>query len=486
MKYRSTRGADCVTAAQAVLKGMADDGGLFVPEAFPAFDWEACLEKKPLEMSAAILAALLPGCGDVPGLVDKAYFNKFSTPLLCPLVRVGRFWSLELYHGPTSAFKDVALSVLPRLISQARESSGIKTIHILTATSGDTGKAALEGFHDVPGTEITVFFPEDGVSAVQKAQMTSQEGNNVHVIGVKGNFDDCQRGVKKAFAELSSRLPEGVALSSANSINIGRLVPQIAYYFMAYAELLRSGELRRGDAVDFAVPTGNFGDILAGYYAKKLGLPVGKLICASNANNVLTDFLSTGVYDTHRPFHMTTSPSMDILVSSNLERLLYDVLDENSEKLCACMNALGSEGVYKLEDATMARIRESFVGYDCSDERGKAVIRSLWKDWGYLCDPHTAVGFAAAEDYRKEYGEERPLVVLSTASPFKFPEAVLAGLGVKARGNGFRQMERLSRATGCNIPEKLRTLAKKKILHKEVIEADAVTDAVRAVIGKEK
>ena len=486
MKYISTRGGDSAAAAAAVLKGMADDGGLYVPEVFPDFDWKDCLQKKPLAISESILKAFLPDCGDEPGLVDKAYFNKFSSPQLCPLEKVGDLWALELYHGPTSAFKDVALSVLPRLISAARKSSGIETIHILTATSGDTGKAALEGFHDVPGTEITVFFPEDGVSAVQKAQMTTQEGGNVRVIGVKGNFDDCQRGVKEAFARLSGEMPEGTALSSANSINIGRLVPQIAYYFMAYARLCYQGVIEAGESVDFAVPTGNFGDILAGYYAKKLGLPVGKLLCASNANNVLTDFLATGIYDTHRPFRVTTSPSMDILVSSNLERLLFDVMDGDAEKLRACMNALSSEGVYRVEEPVMERIRESFAGYDCSDERGARIIRRLWEEQHYLCDPHTAVAFAAAEDYRREHGSARPMVVLSTASPFKFPEAVLSALGVKAKGDGFKQMQQLSKLTGCSIPEKLRTLSRKKVLHKQVIEADAVTDTVRAVIRKDR
>ena len=479
MRYISTRGGRGVTPASAVLKGMADDGGLYVPEEFPAFDWEACLNKTPLAISEAILCAFLPDCGAEPGLVDKAYFHKFSSPQLCPLVKVGDLWSLELYHGPTSAFKDVALSVLPRLISAARKSSGIETIHILTATSGDTGKAALEGFHDVPGTEITVFFPEDGVSAVQKAQMTTQEGGNVHVFGVKGNFDDCQRGVKKAFAELADALPKGAALSSANSINIGRLIPQIAYYFMAYASLCRRSVIRVGESVDFAVPTGNFGDILAGYYAKKLGLPVGKLLCASNANNVLTDFLASGIYDSRRPFHVTTSPSMDILVSSNLERLLFDVLDGDSETLRACMDALNTEGVYQLDAPVMERIRESFAGYACGDERAAAIIRTLWERERYLCDPHTAVGFAAAEDYRAERGCEHPLVVLSTASPFKFPEAVLSALGVKAKSDGFRQMQQLSAYTGLSIPEKLRTLSGKKVLHKTVIEADEITAYVR-------
>lgn len=482
MNYISTRGYAPVSPSEAVLAGLAPDGGLYVPEAFPAVDWRALIRLSPLEISQTLLSAFLPGCGDGPGLAEKAYMGKFSSPLLCPLVRVGNWWSLELYHGPTAAFKDVALSVLPRLISQARGSGGTEIIHILTATSGDTGKAALEGFHDVPGTEITVFFPSEGVSAVQKAQMVTQEGGNVRVVAVRGNFDDCQRGVKAAFAEVNRALPEGVALSSANSINIGRLIPQLAYYFMAYGRLCRQGEIEPGECVDFSVPTGNFGDILAGYYARKLGLPIGRLICASNANNVLTDFLRTGIYDTHRPFRITTSPSMDILVSSNLERLLFDAMDGDRDRLCACMDALSREGRYQVDEATMERIRSCFVGYDCDDREGRAVIRTLWEREHYLCDPHTAVGFAAADKYRAEYGEKRPMVVLSTASPFKFPEAVLSALGAKADGDGFRQMEQLSDLTGRAIPEGLRGLAAKKVLHRTVIDADGVTEYVRELV----
>ena len=482
MKYISTRGYAPVSPTEAVLQGLAPDGGLFVPEAFPAVDWRELIALSPLEISQRLLAAFLPGCGDAPGLAERAYMGKFSSPLLCPLVKVGNRWSLELYHGPTAAFKDVALSVLPRLISAAGGSGGAETIHVLTATSGDTGKAALEGFHDVPGTEITVFFPSEGVSAVQKAQMVTQEGGNVRVVAVRGNFDDCQRGVKAAFAEVNRALPAGVALSSANSINIGRLIPQLAYYFMAYARLCRQGDIQPGERVDFSVPTGNFGDILAGYYARKLGLPVGRLICASNANNVLTDFLRTGVYDTRRPFRMTTSPSMDILVSSNLERLLFDAMDGDRDRLCACMDALSREGHYRVDEPTMERIRECFVGYDCDDKEGKAVIRTLWERDRYLCDPHTAVGFAAAYKFRVEYGEKRPMVVLSTASPFKFPETVLSALGAKATGDGFRQMEQLSALTGRVIPEKLRDLSAKKVLHKTLIDADEVTAYVRGIV----
>ena len=324
MKYQSTRNhALTASPAAAVLRGIAPDGGLYMPEAIPVLDWQSLMKEDTLTMSARILSALLPDYEDMPALVRRGYAGKFETEDLTPLVSVGDRYVLELFRGPTSAFKDVALSLLPQLISQARDMEGIEDeMLILTATSGDTGKAALEGFRDVPGTKIIVFYPHGGVSAVQQAQMVTQEGGNVKVCAVRGNFDDTQTGVKRIFASCDEEDLPGVRLSSANSINIGRLAPQIVYYFKAYADLVRSGRIRVGDKVHFCVPTGNFGDILAGYFAKRMGLPVGRLICASNRNDVLTDFLSTGVYDKRRTFYKTTSPSMDILVSSNLERLL--------------------------------------------------------------------------------------------------------------------------------------------------------------------
>ena len=362
MLYHSTRSeAHFVDSAEAVLEGLAPDGGLYMPESIPAFDWQACLRGSSTEMSAKILAALLPDIPDMDTLVRRAYQGKFETEDLTPTVSVGGYSVLELFRGPTSAFKDVALSMLPQLLTAAKAVKGMeKDILILTATSGDTGKAALEGFRDVPGVRICVFYPDGGVSQVQRAQMVTQEGSNVAVSAVRGNFDDAQTGVKNIFAACQGReLP--YALSSANSINIGRLAPQIMYYFRSYRDLLDAGKIKLGDEVNYSVPTGNFGDILAGYLAKRLGLPVGKLICASNANNVLTDFIRTGVYDKRRPLLKTTSPSMDILVSSNLERLLY-LLSGDTALVSGLMNSLNREGVYTVPGALLATNPEGILG----------------------------------------------------------------------------------------------------------------------------
>ena len=351
---QSTRSSYSVTDTAAVLQGIAPDGGLFVdPDiSYRPFDTEGCLTLPYTGMATRIFSHLLPGFALKAAQIAAVYPSKFSSPEITPLCAVGDSFALELYHGPTSAFKDVALSVLPLLITSARESEHItETISILTATSGDTGKAALEGFHDVDGTDITVFFPDGGVSAMQKAQMVTQEGKNVRVCAVRGNFDDCQRGVKNAFARVNNgeKQVEGRLFSSANSINIGRLVPQVTYYFSAYSQLLKQNKIRNGESIDFVVPTGNFGDILAGYLAKQMGLPVGKLICASNANNVLTEFIRTGVYNKRRPFLKTSSPSMDILVSSNLERLLFYACEGDTAYVASLMKKLNEEGRYTLE-----------------------------------------------------------------------------------------------------------------------------------------
>ena len=362
MRYHSTRNESVfVDSAQAVLEGLAPDGGLYMPEGLPAFDWQECLKGSSIQMSTQILSALLPDIPDMPELVRRAYTGKFETEDLTPTVPVGSFSMLELFRGPTSAFKDVALSMLPQLLTAAKAvKDQEKDILILTATSGDTGKAALEGFRDVPGIRICVFYPDGGVSQVQRAQMVTQEGENVAVCAVRGNFDDAQTGVKNIFAACQGRdLP--VALSSANSINIGRLAPQIMYYFRAYRDLLDAGKIRLGDELNFSVPTGNFGDILAGYLAKRLGLPVGALICASNANNVLTDFIRTGTYDRRRPLLKTTSPSMDILVSSNLERLLY-LLSGDTKLVAGLMQELNTQGAYTVPAQLLEKIQSQFCG----------------------------------------------------------------------------------------------------------------------------
>jgi len=478
MLYHSTRSdLSNLDSAQAVLEGLAPDGGLYMPDCMPEFDWKACLQGSSMDMSTQILSALLPDIPNMDTLVKKAYTGKFETDHLTPTVPVGDFGVLELFRGPTSAFKDVALSMLPQLLTAAKTEKGMeKDILILTATSGDTGKAALEGFHDVEGIKICVFYPYGGVSQVQRAQMVTQEGNNVAVCAVYGNFDDCQTGVKNIFAACRDKeLP--FALSSANSINIGRLAPQIMYYFRSYRDLLDAGRITLGDEVNFSVPTGNFGDILAGYFAKLLGLPVGKLICASNANNVLTDFIRTGTYNRLRPLLKTTSPSMDILVSSNLERLLY-LLSGDTALVADLMTKLNKDGSYTVPADLLEKIQSEFTAYYCDDKRAEEVMGRVYKDYGYLCDPHTASGWAAAEDYVKETGDTKAMVVLSTASPYKFPVAVLTAIGGDTSGTEFEQMDRLSSLTGVPVPKNLAGLQGKEEKHTGVIEKDAMLEYV--------
>ena len=465
MIYHSTRNEQLTASStHAVLQGIAPDGGLYI-----------------CDLAADILHALLPDFQDMDRLVRDSYAGKFPTSDLTPLTPVADKYVLELYHGPTSAFKDVALSVLPRLIVAAAKAEGMKgDVVILTATSGDTGKAAMEGFHDVPGTRITVFYPYGGVSAVQQAQMATQEGANVRVCAVRGNFDDAQTGVKEIFAACKDKDLHGAMLSSANSINIGRLAPQVVYYFRAYGDLVKSGRIRLGDVVDYTVPTGNFGDILAGYFARQMGLPVGRLICASNANDVLTEFLTTGRYDKRRPFYKTTSPSMDILVSSNLERLLYLVSQDAScvERL---MRELNTQGWYQVSGWMLERLRAVF-GCGCCDDAGAAeVIGRVWREHKYLCDPHTAVAWAVAEKHTRE---GVPMVVLSTASPYKFPAAVLHALGEASGDDEFAMMEQLHALTGMDIPKNLRGLEGRPVLHTDVIDKDAMLDYVLSDVLK--
>ena len=474
MDYISSRGqSPAVDSAQAVLSGLAPDGGLYMPRAIPAFDWQHCLTLSAQQMSAAILSALLPDIPNMEALVKRAYTGKFETEDLTPTVPVGDFQVLELFRGPTSAFKDVALSMLPQLLTAAKQEKGIaQEIRILTATSGDTGKAALVGFQDVPGVSICVFYPFGGVSQVQRAQMVTQEGENVHVCAVEGNFDDAQTGVKNIFAACQGKaLP--FLLSSANSINIGRLAPQIMYYFKSYADLLSRKVISLGDKVDFSVPTGNFGDILAGYLAKKLGLPVGRLICASNANNVLTDFLTTGVYDRRRPLLKTTSPSMDILVSSNLERLLY-LLSGDTALVAGLMKDLSEQGFYRVPDALLGAIQAEFAAGYCDDAQAEAVIGRVYREQGYLMDPHTACGWAAAETHRGD----APTVVLSTASPYKFSTAVLTAIGADTSGSEYDRMERMQALTGIPIPPALAALRTKPERHTGVIPKEKMLEFV--------
>ena len=478
MLYHSTRSTALrCDSAQAVLEGLAADGGLYMPEKLPEFDWKSCLQGDSQSMATKILTALLPDIPNMKDLVAKAYTGKFETEDLTPTVRVGDFHILELFRGPTSAFKDVALSMLPQLLTAAKAEKGMKQdILILTATSGDTGKAALAGFQDVPGIRICVFYPHGGVSQVQRAQMVTQEGGNVHVCAVEGNFDDAQTGVKQIFSACRGKeLP--FALSSANSINIGRLAPQIMYYFRSYRDLLDAGKITLGDEVNFSVPTGNFGDILAGYLAKLLGLPVGKLLCASNANNVLTDFIRTGTYDRRRPLLKTTSPSMDILVSSNLERLLY-LMSGDTALVAELMGKLNTEGAYTVPAGLLAAIQDQFWAGCCDDEGAKQTMGKVFGAHHYLCDPHTAAGWAVAEDYVNQTGDTRPMVVLSTASAYKFPAAVLDAIGGDLSGDEFAQMERLEALSGMPVPGNLSGLRGKPERHTDVIAKDTMMDYV--------
>ena len=463
MIYQSTRNDSLqASSAQAILDGMARDGGLYSPASLDglAFDWRSLLPLSTQEMATKILTVLLPSFSEaeMAALVRQAYAGKFETEELTPTVSVGNDTLLELFRGPTSAFKDVALSMLPLLMTAAREKCGVDDdILILTATSGDTGKAAMEGFRNVPGTRILVFYPHGGVSPVQQAQMATQDGDNVCVCAVRGNFDDAQTGVKNIFAAVEQEellAGKGVRLSSANSINIGRLAPQVVYYFKAYADLVRAGRIAPGEGVDFVVPTGNFGDILAGYFAKALGLPVGKLVCASNANHILTDFLRTGVYDRNRPFYKTISPSMDILVSSNLERLLF-LLSRDAD--------------------LVAR-----------HEGAKRAIGTVWRQYGYLMDTHTAVAYDAAQQYKAACPDHRPVVILSTASPYKFPAAVLEALGEALGPDEFAAMERLAAVTKVPMPKNLQGLRERLVRHRDVIEpGEMLSYVLDKAVGQE-
>ncbi len=485
MLYQSTRNEELLLCgAEAILEGLAEDGGLFVPQGakVPSLDYTKLIRLSSLEIAAHILHALLPefSLEETLSLAHAAYDGKFTAEDMTPVVKVGSDYVLELFHGPTSAFKDVALCMLPQLIRASLKKLGVSDkILILTATSGDTGKAALEGFKDVEGTGIIVYYPDGGVSAVQKAQMATQEGNNVSVIAVKGNFDDCQSGVKSIFAKAEAdHLTEGkgVRLSSANSINIGRLIPQIVYYYKAYGKVVEDGGIQIGESLDYSVPTGNFGDIFAGYLAKAMGLPVGRLICASNKNNVLTDFFRTGTYDRNRPFYKTISPSMDILVSSNLERLLYFVT-KDAEAVREMMASLSSSGSYTVPAAQMDTIRETFSADFTTDEEAMKSIGELWKREHYLMDPHTAAAYTAARRYH-EQGSHRPIVVLSTASVYKFPSAVLTAIGGTPSENEFETMRQLHELTEVPVPAGLQGLENKPTRHNTVIEKEAMLASV--------
>ena len=479
MQFFSTRDQSRrVSASQAIAQGLSEEGGLFVPESFPQVDVKALCGLDYPAMAAAVLREYLTDYDPafLAGAAAATYGDAFGgkAGYLAPVE--GDTWALELWHGPTCAFKDYALQLMPKLLVEAKRNLGRteKTL-ILVATSGDTGKAALDGYRDIPGVEIAVFYPTGGTSEIQRLQMATQEGANVAVYAVRGNFDDAQTGVKRVFAdkEIAARLAQrNICLSSANSINWGRLAPQIVYYFAAYAQLLKAGKIAFGDEVDFCVPTGNFGDILAGYYAKQMGLPVGRLVCASNQNNVLTDFLRTGVYTARRAFYKTSSPSMDILVSSNLERLLWHVTGSDAE-VAGLMDRLNREGSYTVRPETLAAIQGTFACGWSSEEEVAAEIRTRWERDGYLCDTHTAVAFHVAGQ-QKRAGV--PMVVLSTASPFKFPRSVLAALGHAAPENDFEAMQALEQATGRTAPASLAGLRQKPERFDAVIDPSQIAE----------
>lgn len=491
MTICSTRSNHCTASApRAILEGIAPDGGLYVPDDFSELYLNPAdtLTMSAVDISAAVVGKLLPEFGEseMHALIEEAYRGKFETPDLTPVEKVGKSYVLELFRGPTSAFKDVALSVLPRLICASREKLGVQDeIVILTATSGDTGKAALEGFRDVPCTRIIVFYPNDGVSDVQRMQMVTQQGKNVRVCAIRGNFDDAQTGVKQIFASDCAdhwANASGVQLSSANSINLGRLAPQVAYYYKAYSDLVLTGEISLGDKVNFVVPTGNFGDILAGEFARRMGLPVGKLICASNANNVLTDFLRTGRYDRRRTFHKTISPSMDILVSSNLERYLYLASGGNAKLVFELMQKLNTEGAYQAPDSLLAVMHKHFNAYCADDALCLNTIRRVWEKEHYLLDPHTAVAWSAMEQFRKENDNGLATVVLATASPYKFSRDVLKAISGKTVENGFEAMDALNAQTGVAVPENLASLRDRQMRFDDCIEKEDMLEYTQKAV----
>lgn len=489
--YHSTRSqSDSVTSKQAILAGIAPDGGLYVSDAVgqSKLDLSRVCAGSYHDVASMVLGALLGDYtpDEVSWCVSHAYAQNFDTPEVTPVSPLGDDWLLELYHGPTCAFKDVALQMLPRLMSVARKTAGSgRNVMIVTATSGDTGKAALEGFADVEGTGVTVFYPAGKVSDIQRLQMVTQRGSNVAVCGIRGNFDDAQTEVKHIFAdrELAQRLAQkNTVLSSANSINVGRLVPQVTYYFYAYARLVAAGAIAQGDAIDFCVPTGNFGDVLAGYYAKRMGLPVGRLIVASNANNVLTDFITTGTYDRRRPFIKTISPSMDILVSSNLERLLYYLSDGDCELVASYMDSLAKDGSYTVSQKILERLHQTFACGFADDDATRATIRQTWEQEHRLIDTHTAVAKTVL-DCRPSEGRQR--VCLSTASAYKFSADVLAALGVDTQGKGdFQCMDELSQLTSTKAPQQLSGLRDATELHLDVCDRDQMGSFVESACGR--
>ncbi len=494
IKYRSTRSNVEVTASQAILKGLSDDGGLFVPVTVPTLETslEDLSKMSYQEVAYEVMSKFLTDFTEeeLKNCINAAYDEKFDTDVIAPLVKADGAYYLELFHGPTIAFKDMALSILPHLMTTSAKKNQIENkIVILTATSGDTGKAAMAGFADVPGTEIIVFYPEGGVSNVQRLQMVTQRGENTHVVAIKGNFDDAQSAVKRMFndqklnAEINAK---GFQFSSANSINIGRLVPQIVYYVYAYAQLVKEEEIKAGDAINVTVPTGNFGNILAAYYAKRMGLPINKLICASNENKVLFDFFKTGTYDKNREFILTSSPSMDILISSNLERLIYHIAGDNSDACAELMKQLSENGKYVITDEMKNRLDE-FAGGFASEERNFAGIKSLFEDTGYVIDTHTGCANAVYRDYAEESNDKTPTVIASTASPYKFAQSVIGAIKPEAveGKTDFELIELLQELSRVDEPFAVTDIRTAPVRHNTVAEVEEMPQTVKNALGIE-
>jgi len=491
--YTSTRDNQVrVNASEAILQGLSRDGGLFVPDHIPSLPMpvSALAGMSYQQTALSIMKEWLSDFTEeeLQKCVDGAYDRKFDTDLIAPLHHTQKAEYLELFHGKTIAFKDMALSILPYLMTSAAKKQGVTNeIVILTATSGDTGKAALAGFADVPGTRIIVFYPKHGVSPIQERQMVTQTGGNVSVIGIRGNFDDAQNGVKAIFSDeaLRSRMnTAGYQFSSANSINIGRLVPQIVYYVYAYGQMVKAGRIGCGDPINVTVPTGNFGNILAAYYAKRMGLPIGKLVCASNENRVLTDFFETGIYDRRRDFILTTSPSMDILISSNLERLIYTICGESSEENRRLMEALSKDGVYQIR-VDMREGLADFWGGSASMQACAEKIRALFETEKYVIDPHTAVAACVCDSYRKERQDETPMLVASTASPYKFTRSVMEALGEakETQEDDLALADRLETISMVPVPDAVKQLKGAATLHDTVIGADEMEQMVVRILG---
>ena len=491
--YANTRDAsEKVTASQAILNGLAKHGGLYVPTEIPKLDIpvEELAKMSYQETAYAVMSRFLTDFTEeeLKNCIDRAYDSKFDTPEIAPLVEADGAYYLELFHGATIAFKDMALSILPHLlITAARKNEVKEDIVILTATSGDTGKAALAGFADVPGTKIIVFYPKAGVSPIQEKQMVTQKGDNTYVIGIKGNFDDAQTGVKKMFSnkELAKVMNDnGFQFSSANSINIGRLVPQVVYYVKAYADLLKQGALKAGEPMNVVVPTGNFGNILASYYAKQMGIPIGKFVCASNKNKVLFDFFETGKYDRNREFYVTTSPSMDILISSNLERMIYRIAGNDAKQCAKFMAALTKDGEYVITDAMKAELSEFFGAFG-SEEETAVKIKEVYDKEGYVMDTHTAVAAVAYDKYKAATGDDKtPTVIASTASPYKFTRSVMDAIDPAYDAeDDFELVDELNKVSKTAIPKAIEEIRTAPVLHDTVCETAAMEDEVKKILG---